>query len=220
MATYVVNARASETSNRTRSPVSSSSAAFVPSMHATITSPLTTGPHRWSATRAARSCLRFRSVQGQRRHRRRPGTAAETARRHSGSFAAPRLNWGYSVDSSQVRFAHWLIDAGIDPVYGHSSHHPRPVEVYRDKLILYGCGDLITDYEGIGLPGIPLRVAVALLRVGRPGSGGLITLRMVPFSGREGRSTEVISISPSALDHLCRSVQGPSGGSVSACSTT
>ena len=23
-------------------------------------------------------------------------------------------------------------------------------EVYRDKLILYGCGDFLNDYEGIG----------------------------------------------------------------------
>jgi poly-gamma-glutamate synthesis protein (capsule biosynthesis protein) len=34
-------------------------------------------------------------------------------------------------------------------VHGHSSHHPRPIEVYREKLVLYGCGDLIDDYEGI-----------------------------------------------------------------------
>ena len=35
-------------------------------------------------------------------------------------------------------------------VHGHSSHHPRPVERYRGRLVLYGCGDLIDDYEGIG----------------------------------------------------------------------
>jgi poly-gamma-glutamate synthesis protein (capsule biosynthesis protein) len=35
-------------------------------------------------------------------------------------------------------------------VHGHSSHHPRPLEIYRGKLILYGCGDLLDDYEGIG----------------------------------------------------------------------
>jgi poly-gamma-glutamate capsule biosynthesis protein CapA/YwtB (metallophosphatase superfamily) len=32
---------------------------------------------------------------------------------------------------------------------GHSSHHVRPIEVYHGKLVLYGCGDLIEDYEGI-----------------------------------------------------------------------
>ncbi len=29
------------------------------------------------------------------------------------------------------------------------SHHPKAVEVYRNRLILYGCGDFIDDYEGI-----------------------------------------------------------------------
>jgi poly-gamma-glutamate capsule biosynthesis protein CapA/YwtB (metallophosphatase superfamily) len=58
-------------------------------------------------------------------------------------------NWGYEIDDEQVRFAHTLIDAGVDVVYGHSSHHPRPIEVYRGKLIVYGCGDLVNDYEGI-----------------------------------------------------------------------
>ncbi|HTI77671.1 MAG TPA: CapA family protein [Mycobacterium sp.] len=58
-------------------------------------------------------------------------------------------NWGYDVIGAQIRFAHRLIDAGIDLVHGHSSHHPRPIEVYRGKLIMYGCGDTIGDYEGI-----------------------------------------------------------------------
>jgi len=59
-------------------------------------------------------------------------------------------NWGYGVSKDRRRFAHALIDkAGVDVVHGHSSHHPRPIEVYRGKLILYGCGDLINDYEGI-----------------------------------------------------------------------
>lgn len=60
-------------------------------------------------------------------------------------------NWGWDVPEEQQRFAHRLIDWGVaDLVHGHSSHHPRPIEVYRGKLILYGCGDLINDYEGIG----------------------------------------------------------------------
>ena len=58
-------------------------------------------------------------------------------------------NWGYEVDSAQIRFAHRMIDDGVDVVHGHSSHHPRPIEVYRGKLIMYGCGDTIDDYEGI-----------------------------------------------------------------------
>lgn len=59
-------------------------------------------------------------------------------------------NWGYQAPHDQVRFAHRLVDAGADLIHGHSSHHPRPIEIYRERLILYGCGDLINDYEGIG----------------------------------------------------------------------
>ena len=59
-------------------------------------------------------------------------------------------NWGYEIPDSQRRFAHALIDeAGVDVIHGHSSHHVKGIEVYKQKLILYGCGDFITDYEGI-----------------------------------------------------------------------
>src|SRR5581483_9103789 len=59
-------------------------------------------------------------------------------------------NWGYRVDEEQRTFAHALVDAGAcDLLHGHSSHHPRGLEIYRGRLILYGCGDFITDYEGI-----------------------------------------------------------------------
>ena len=60
-------------------------------------------------------------------------------------------NWGYDVPEEQRRLAHELIDhCGVALVHGHSSHHVKGFEVYRRRLILYGCGDLLTDYEGIG----------------------------------------------------------------------
>ena len=58
-------------------------------------------------------------------------------------------NWGYGVPAAHRRLAHRLIDAGADLIHGHSSHHPRGLECYRGRPILYGCGDLINDYEGI-----------------------------------------------------------------------
>src|SRR5713101_4093040 len=59
-------------------------------------------------------------------------------------------NWGYEVPDAQQRFAHALIDhSGASIVHGHSSHHAKGIEVYRDRLILYGCGDFLNDYEGI-----------------------------------------------------------------------
>ncbi len=59
-------------------------------------------------------------------------------------------NWGYDIPEEQVDFAHQLIDEGVSIVHGHSSHHIKAIEVYRGRLILYGCGDFLTDYEGIG----------------------------------------------------------------------
>ncbi|WP_249150945.1 CapA family protein [Bradyrhizobium japonicum] len=59
-------------------------------------------------------------------------------------------NWGYHIRDQQQMFARTLIDkADVSIVHGHSSRHPRPIEVYRDRLILYGCGDFLNDYEGI-----------------------------------------------------------------------
>ncbi|MGP4110005.1 CapA family protein [Streptomyces sp. 4N509B] len=77
------------------------------------------------------------------RRLRRPGDLV-VASVHWGS------NWGYEVAADQVGFAHALVDGGVDVVHGHSSHHPRPLEIYRGRPILYGCGDLVDDYEGIG----------------------------------------------------------------------
>jgi poly-gamma-glutamate synthesis protein (capsule biosynthesis protein) len=59
-------------------------------------------------------------------------------------------NWVPQIPDAHRRFAHALIDRGLaDLVHGHSSHHPLPIEVHRGRAILYGCGDLINDYEGI-----------------------------------------------------------------------
>ena len=59
-------------------------------------------------------------------------------------------NWGYDIPAQHRRFAHALIErAAIDLVHGHSSHHPKAIEVHRGRVIFYGCGDLLNDYEGI-----------------------------------------------------------------------
>nr|WP_232209238.1 CapA family protein [Alkalilimnicola ehrlichii] len=78
------------------------------------------------------------------RRERRPGDVVAVSL-HWGS------NWGYAIPRAHRVFAHALIDrAGVDLVWGHSSHHVRGIEVYKDRLILYGCGDFLNDYEGIG----------------------------------------------------------------------
>ena len=58
-------------------------------------------------------------------------------------------NWVLQIPDAHRKLAHRLIDdAGVDIIHGHSSHHPLRFEKYQEKLILYGCGDLINDYEG------------------------------------------------------------------------
>jgi poly-gamma-glutamate capsule biosynthesis protein CapA/YwtB (metallophosphatase superfamily) len=59
-------------------------------------------------------------------------------------------NWGHEIPRDQIMFAHRLIEEGIAMVHGHSSHHVKAIEVFKERLILYGCGDFLTDYEGIG----------------------------------------------------------------------
>ena len=83
-------------------------------------------------------------IAGQVRAAKRPGDIAVLSIHWGG-------NWGYRVPRKLRRFAHSLIDqAAVDVIHGHSSHHPRGFEVYRGRPIIYGCGDLVNDYEGIG----------------------------------------------------------------------
>jgi poly-gamma-glutamate synthesis protein (capsule biosynthesis protein) len=98
-------------------------------------------------------------------------------------------NWGYDVSREQQRVAHGLIDeAGIDVVYGHSSHHPRPFEVYGGKLILYGCGDFLNDYEGIGgHEAVRPELGLMYLPELEVSSGRLRRLTLVPTRVREFR---------------------------------
>lgn len=60
-------------------------------------------------------------------------------------------NWGFDIAREERSFAHRVIDgADVDVVHGHSSHHVKGIEIHNDRPILYGCGDFLTDYEGIG----------------------------------------------------------------------
>jgi poly-gamma-glutamate synthesis protein (capsule biosynthesis protein) len=94
-------------------------------------------------------------------------------------------NWGYEVPGTYTRFAHRLVDGGVDVVWGHSSHHARPIEVYRDRLVLHGCGDFINDYEGItGYEEFRGDLAIMYFAVIDRESGALRALRMTPMQIR------------------------------------
>jgi poly-gamma-glutamate synthesis protein (capsule biosynthesis protein) len=97
-------------------------------------------------------------------------------------------NWGYDVPRSHVNFAHRLVESGIDIVYGHSSHHVRPIEIYRDRLILYGCGDFIDDYEGIsGYEAYRDDLVLMFFASLSPQTGQVLALEMTPLQIRHMR---------------------------------
>jgi poly-gamma-glutamate synthesis protein (capsule biosynthesis protein) len=92
-------------------------------------------------------------------------------------------NWGYSVPPEHRRFAQQLLDeAGVDIVHGHSSHHPKGIEVSRDKPILYGCGDFLNDYEGIsGYEAFRDDLTLMYFVTMEPGTGTLQRMTMTPM---------------------------------------
>lgn len=179
-------------------------------------------PHGWAATEhragvdfvpdtTEESAL---AVTARIRHEKRPGDLVVVSV-HWGS------NWGYEVPPDHRRFAHALVDGGADLVHGHSSHHPRPLELYREKPVLYGCGDFINDYEGItGYEQYrdDLRL-MYLISVNR-GTGRALQVRMVPLRSERLR---LLRASPpdsawlrDTLDRACRGfgsrvVPGPDG---------
>jgi len=118
--------------------------------------------------------------------------ARTQAARQPGDIVAVSIhwgsNWGYEVHGDQLRFARRLIDGGVDLIHGHSSHHPRPIEVYRGKLILYGCGDCVDDYEGItGYENYRDDLRLLYFASIAPGTGELAALVMVPMQARNMR---------------------------------
>jgi poly-gamma-glutamate capsule biosynthesis protein CapA/YwtB (metallophosphatase superfamily) len=118
-------------------------------------------------------------------------------------------NWGYEVADAQRRFAHALIDkAGAAIVHGHSSHHPKAIEVHNGRLILYGCGDFIDDYEGIeGQEAYRGDLALMYFADVDPRSGALIRLTLTPLRIRQLRlhaaSTEEVAWLQARLDREC-----------------
>ncbi len=124
-----------------------------------------------SEATAARVCDQMRAHQ-------KPGDLI-VASIHWGS------NWGYNIPREQIAFAHRLVEGGVAVVYGHSSHHVKAIEVFRGRLILYGCGDFITDYEGIsGYEMFRDDLALIYLVELDLDSGELMTARLVPMQVR------------------------------------
>jgi poly-gamma-glutamate synthesis protein (capsule biosynthesis protein) len=131
-------------------------------------------------------------------------------------------NWGYAIDAGQRKFAADLIQrAGVSIVHGHSSHHPKGVEVFQGRLILYGCGDFLNDYEGIeGYETFRGDLVAAYLASIDPANGQLCALEILPFQIHRFRlrrpAGDDIAWFRQRLDRECRELgacigQGPAG---------
>jgi poly-gamma-glutamate capsule biosynthesis protein CapA/YwtB (metallophosphatase superfamily) len=119
-------------------------------------------------------------------------------------------NWGYEIPREQIAFAHRLIEGGIAVVHGHSSHHVKAIEVFKGHLVLYGCGDFLTDYEGIsGYEKFRGDLALMYLVELHPPSGELISARLVPMQMRRFRLEYASAADASWLAELLNGLGAP-----------
>jgi len=60
------------------------------------------------------------------------------------------IHWGPNMRQRPtkdfVEFAHAVMDAGADIFHGHSAHIFQGIELYKNKMIFYDCGDFVDDY--------------------------------------------------------------------------
>lgn len=167
-------------------------------------------PQRWAATQDRPGINLLTDLS----HRTLRGIADGVARvKRAGDIVVASIhwggNWGYAVPEEQRRFAHMLIDeAGIDVVHGHSSHHVKGMEVHRGRPVIYGCGDFLSDYEGIeGYEQFRDDLGLMYFLTMDPASGGAARIALTPTRIRNFR----ISRAPAADRRWLREVLNREG---------
>ncbi|MHA6265217.1 CapA family protein [Arenibacterium sp. CAU 1754] len=91
-------------------------------------------------------------------------------------------NWGYSIAPAHRALAEAVVAQGVDLVFGHSSHHPRAAAVRAGRLVLFGAGDLVNDYEGIsGKDAFRPELVLGYVADIRRDTGALVALEMLPY---------------------------------------
>src|SRR4030095_11556358 len=121
-------------------------------------------------------------------------------------------NWGYDIPPQQIAFAHCLIEEGVALVHGHSSHHVKAIEVFKSRLILYGCGDFLTDYEGIrGYEDFRGDLALMYFVELNSRTGQLVSARLVPITMRRFRLEPAPAADVESLNDLLNKVSAPFG---------
>jgi poly-gamma-glutamate synthesis protein (capsule biosynthesis protein) len=170
-------------------------------------------PREWRATssRAGVNLLDDLSdataalIADQMGHYRKPGDLL-IASIHWGS------NWGYEIPSKQIAFAHRLVEEGVAIVHAHSSHHVKAIEVFKGRLILYGCGDFLTDYEGIsGYEEFRGDLALMYFVELDSQTGQLGSARLVPMKTRRFRLERDLGADAEGLCNLLNELGAPFG---------
>jgi poly-gamma-glutamate capsule biosynthesis protein CapA/YwtB (metallophosphatase superfamily) len=125
-------------------------------------------------------------------------------------------NWGYEIPTEQIRFAHELIDrAGVCIVHGHSAHHVKALEIYNSRLVLYGCGDFLNDYEGIeGYDSFRNDLSLMYFADVDPKNGELVALEMTPLQIRGFRLKHALAEDAAWLAHMLDRESTPFGARV------
>lgn len=168
-------------------------------------------PSEWAAGRAAPgvnlldslSPQKLRELRTEIKRLKQPGDLL-VASIHWGS------NWGYDIPEHHKNLAHQLIDeAGFDVIHGHSSHHFMGIDVYKGKPVLYGCGDFITDYEGIhGHDEYRNELTFMYFLKMDTKDGSLLEMRMVPMKMKKFRlqqaSKEEVKWMKETLERECK----------------
>jgi poly-gamma-glutamate synthesis protein (capsule biosynthesis protein) len=146
-------------------------------------------PDDWAAGRARPGVALLRALDASAAQRL---AAAVASRRRAGDLVVISIHWGGNwvprVPAAHRYFAQRLVELGAaDVVHGHSAHHPLPAEVHAGRAILYGCGDLIDDYEGIGPHGPWRSDSGCLWRLQLDAGGRLRQLDALPLRRRRLR---------------------------------
>lgn len=174
-------------------------------------SPTSGIPCEWAATseRAGVNLLSdlsevtARDVAGQMKQFQKPGDVM-IASIHWGS------NWGYELSREQIAFSHLLVEAGVAIVHGHSSHHVKSLEVHQNRLILYGCGDFLSDYEGIsGYEMYRGDLGLMYLAQVEPRQSRLVGARLVPMQVRQFRLNRAPAADAQLLASLLNRLGAP-----------
>ncbi len=56
-------------------------------------------------------------------------------------------NFSFLTTDEQIRFAHDVLDMGVDIILGHGAHYFHGIEIYKGKPIIYDMGDFLNDYS-------------------------------------------------------------------------